>query len=450
MEDFITALEQGRDVIGAESERIRQLLVSAELPTAGLQPIRQIEGWIGEELPRLRRRVEIIRAGDALAWLPGQGLVAYDEGKVRLPAESRKAGTALGARVAELGPPGYWTSVADRELAAGLIAELEAGEDDPDFTAAFFAALGVEKVLSLPSVLRQNEFLIDPPAVLSPLRSDERMLRILSVAFGTAVTGGAKVPGFAEIMDRVRRAAPRERQGAGLLIGAGKFPAEWLAGLVTAWGGMVQPKRVHDGVIQALGNNPEAARLAVREAVGPYTEDQSNLTELITGLNERSRQGPFDDIMPDAFGRMLAAVAGVYGQRDSRESAVFAYTVMTTLSHVQISDGTRVHLSELAGAYAVEITEGATISDANMTHDSSLEPTRSALGLGSAFTLSPEDTYHFLKTFADSAAHLAPFEEGMGRLSQRLLADELAAVTKTKDANGLEGTLKVLGNVSGF
>jgi hypothetical protein len=37
-------------VIGEQSERIRLLLATAEVSTLGLQPIKEIDGWIGDEL----------------------------------------------------------------------------------------------------------------------------------------------------------------------------------------------------------------------------------------------------------------------------------------------------------------------------------------------------------------------------------------------------------------
>jgi hypothetical protein len=85
-----------------------------------------------------------------------------------------------------------------------------------------------------------------------------------------------------------------------------------------------------------------------------------------------------------------------------------------------------------------------------MTEPSALKPTTSSLGLKSAFTLNPQDTYKFLKTFADTDENLKPFEEAMGRFSQRLIADELAEVKKTRGVESLDPLLRALGNVRGF
>ncbi|MCC5579045.1 hypothetical protein IMZ11_25805 [Microtetraspora sp. AC03309] len=454
MHGFIAALEHGRDVIGEQSERIRQLLVAAELPTAGLQPIKQIQGWIDDELPILRRRNDTIQANNALAWVPGAGLLPYNERDVRSSEESRQKGTALGKRAAELGPPGFLTGYDDNQRSIRVIDELDANKDDPDFTAAFFAALGTKGTLELPSTLRrQYQGLMTD----DPIRPDERLLRILSEAFGTAVTGGSAVPGFAKIRDKVQSSSDDwdERVGAGLLLGAGKFPTGWLTGAIAARGGLTDPRKAGTGVIQALGNNPAAARIAIGKAIGPYTKDQSKLKEFIKQFNERANDDytPADKVNAGLFGRLLAAASGAYDEQDgkhSKESAVFAYTVMTMMPDLKIGDGARVHLAEIAGAYATEITEGANIGDANMTKPSALTPTTSALGLTSAFRLSPKDTYRFLKTFADSAEHLAPFDDAMGRFSQRLIADAAAEVKRTGKVKPLDDVLTTLGNVRGF
>ncbi|MFD8555786.1 hypothetical protein ACFV1N_00665 [Streptosporangium canum] len=150
---------------------------------------------------------------------------------------------------------------------------------------------------------------------------------------------------------------------------------------------------------------------------------------------------------------MLAAASGAYDEEDgkhSQESAAFAFTVMTTMDDLKLGKEVRVHLAEIAGAYTTEIAEGADIGDANMTEDSALKPSTSAFGMKSVFTLSPKDTYRFLKLFADSAENLAPFDEGMGRFSQKLIADASATTRRTGDVERLDKVFTALGNVRGF
>ncbi|MBB5963237.1 DUF6571 family protein [Planomonospora venezuelensis] len=454
MLEFVSELERGRDVIGEQAERIRQLLAAAQVPASGLQPVREIAGWIDGELPGLRRRQEMARATNALpTWGIGSPLVAFDESAYRSPEESRRQGTELGERFRKLGPAGFWTHHADSDQYAGVLKELEAGKHDAEFTAAFFAALGTAAALKLPLTFRENLHRRGNPATLGPPDPDDAMLRTLSQAFGSAVTAGAHVPGFAKIADAVRRAdlSGEERAGADLLLSAGEFPPEWLAGVAAAWG-MANPRKVPTGLMYALGNNPAAARLAIEKAAGPFTKDQKKLKEYLKEFNQHVLNSGWDS-RGDAFGRMLAAAAGAYDEQDgahSREAAAFAFTVMTTFGDFKVAESARVHLSELAGAYATEITEGANIGDGNMTEPSALKPTTSALGLKSAFTLSPQDTYTFMKLFADTDENLAPFEEAMGRFSQKLIADAVADVKRSGDTEQLDRVLNALGNVRGF
>ncbi|MCG5217910.1 DUF6571 family protein [Streptosporangium soli] len=454
MQGFVSALERGRDVIAEQSERIRQVLTTAQVSALGLQPIKEIEGWIDDELPQLRKREQTIRASDALAkWLPGAGLVPYKEGS-RLPVEARRAGTALGERFLAVEGSreafGHETS----DLYLKLLKELAANKDDADFTAAFFAALGVKRTLELPAHLRDNVHSPRFQAALSPPDPQDPVLRTLSQALGTAVTAGSHVPGFAKIKDKIASPSPTERSGADLLLSSGKFPAGWLAGVAAAHG-LANPGKVGTGVLYALGNNPAAARLAMGKAVGPATGDQKKLKDYLKKLNDSTKDNAIigEGLRADAVGRMLAAASGAYdeqGGKHSKEAAAFAFTVITTMSGFDIGDAARVHMSEIAGSYATEIVEGADISDANMTDDSSMKPTTSKLGLKSAFTLSPNDTYKFLKTFADTDEHLVPFQTAMGELSERLITDTLATTKQTGDIRPLDPMLTALGNVRGF
>jgi len=72
------------------------------------------------------------------------------------------------------------------------------------------------------------------------------------------------------------------------------------------------------------------------------------------------------------------------------------------------------------------------------------------------FGLSPKDTYLFLKTFADSDEDMKPFEQGMGALSRRLVAEGVRLEKLRQQgrippgAPGLERIMASLGYVSGL
>jgi hypothetical protein len=456
MQDFISSLERGRDVMAEQIEGIRRALTAADVPTARLQQLKEIEGWIDDQLPQLRKRHQIIKRPVA-AWAPGgpNDLVSYDEGAFLSPAEARRQGADLAKRFSEIEPGNMWNREASSDDYLAVLGELAAHKNDPDFTAAFFAALGPAKTLELPRLLREN--IAGMAAPLAPPDPDDKVLTLLSQAFGTAVTAGADVPGFAAIKEAMAK-APAKSADVGALLYAGEFPAEWLAEIAVKQG-LGGPDKVNEGILYALGNAPAAARLALSMVSkgGPLPKGQADnrpeLKDVLKRLNAQSLPTDsgsryYADV--DAFGRMLAAAAGAYDEQDGRhstEAARFAYTVMTTFHDLKVADANKIHLSEIAGAYATEIAEGANIGDANMTEPSAFTPVRET---GAAFRLSPEDTYRFLKLFADSAKNLAPFETGMGDHAQRVVAEAAKKVHQTGDVTHLDKVFAALGNVRGF
>src|SRR5437868_14861550 len=83
MNTFISALQQSVDVIEDQSERIRRVLLTVDIPTAGLLLFKQVEGWIREEIPSLKRRNAIIQESDKVGWNQKPGLVPHDEQPVQ-------------------------------------------------------------------------------------------------------------------------------------------------------------------------------------------------------------------------------------------------------------------------------------------------------------------------------------------------------------------------------
>ncbi|MDF5756260.1 hypothetical protein [Spongiactinospora sp. TRM90649] len=121
-----------------------------------------------------------------------------------------------------------------------------------------------------------------------------------------------------------------------------------------------------------------------------------------------------------------------------------------------LPDATRIHLGEIAGAYATELTLGADLGDPDMTQDSALrttpdpfQPTRIP-GLYGAFRLSPEDTFRFMTTFTATADSRRPFDNGMDTLLQRLLPPIAEQSRTTGDITRMDRLFRTLGNVRGF
>lgn len=477
MRGFVTALERGRDVIGEQSERIRLLLATAQMPAAGVQPIKEIEGWIGDELPRLRERLQTINQDlpmlEGTLSLPGQvagrtggqarepvewGLLPYDEKTGKSPAGSARKGTELADQFARLPPSplGLPTAAYDR-----ILDKLAHGQKDAYLTAGFFRMLGPKGMLGMLQRLERYD-----------RKAAAKHRQAIGDALGTAVGAQPGLLGSAWKAGNLKKSSDSELAS---LLQYGTFPAAWLTEMVRGRVGRpvgdgdgTRPRRWKTDLVPflpALANNPDVAR-------GLFNAmSREDLRDLFTELNRtetplRFKRPPGMDFDVSAeFGRMLAAGGGAYEKGPhSPEAAKFAFNVMTIMGDLRDTDGTadspgkpmevapaaRIFMSTLAGAYAAEITEGADIGDANMTEASILKPFTSTFGTTSAFSLSPKDTFRFLKTFADSDKNLAPFDRGMGRFSQELIADASATVQRTGDVKLLDRVFTALGNVRGF
>ncbi|WP_031164230.1 hypothetical protein [Streptosporangium roseum] len=463
MNDFIADLERAGKAIAEYGEAIRRELAAVDLSAPGIASIREIGGWAEEQLPRLRQRMETIEVMPAV--LLGSKLEPYSEGALPAPAEAQRQGAELGKRVAAVDPEAFsLIGPYPTERLAALVNELKAHQSDPNFTAAFFAALGPAGTRKLGEKLRRLE------------KADDA-LGIAGTALGAAVRGGPKVPGFAQVMGAVKKAGAKDIEGFAELLNSGDYPDVWLAEIVAP---MLAADSNVSGetlgkLLNALGNNPVAARLAISSVtnISPVPASaktpfgmlpgspqvwkaRPDLAAFLKTLNERVHWQPE---AAKGFGRMLAAASGAYDEaqgKHSQEAAFFAYTVMTSVDDLKLGDATRPHLSEIAGSYAAEIALGANIGDADMTKDSALrltpglfEPT-TVPGLRGAFRLSPEDTFRFLTTFAGTAEARAPFEAGMGELTQRLLPEASRLAKSTEDVTALDNLFTALGNVRGF
>ncbi|XVQ89179.1 DUF6571 family protein [Microbispora siamensis] len=494
MNEFINSLARGHDVIRQETDAIRRILTSVNVSTAGLNPVGEVLAWLETELPQLRRRQAAILASEKVpGWLPGlaSGLVPLDEGAMLTASEAQRQGKALAERFADTTASDYGFPIGktNDDALARLVAELNAHRHDADFAAAFFAALGAKGALGLAEKLRAG---MDNP---------EKAIDTVSRAFGTAVREGGDVPGFAEVRyELVTGKAPpatgawlrplpassagphlpadvgfaelRDGQAAvsehgerrlGDLLRTGEFPAEWLAAVVSMHAlGKKSTVSGTDlgGFLNALGNNPKAARTALSTAAKEY----GSLPKALSALNSRVEVRASSFVQPDeqkkeesradAFGRMLAAASGAYDEKDgahSAEASMLAFQLMRELPKLDIQAPTRVHLAEIAGSYATEITEGANLGDANRTQPSAFGPVKTIIpGLTPAFRLSPKDTYAFVKTFADSPEHIKPFEEGMGNLTNRLVNAAARKDRGSGNIDNLERAMQALGYVSGM
>ncbi|GLW98055.1 hypothetical protein [Microtetraspora sp. NBRC 16547] len=464
MNGFISELERTGQVIAEHAEGIRRELAAVDLPATDLAPVREIGGWAEEQIPRLRQRAETIDV--TLPWLPSAGLQPYQEKPLLAPGDARRQGTDLAKKIMAIAPGAFTLtspSPSDRmsiDRMAAVIGALRDHQHDANFTAAFFATLGADGTRRLAAVLRG--------------RLPDKAIDAARTAFATALRGGTKAPGFATVAEELRKSTGTDVKGVVDLLKPGPYPTEWLAGIAAvvlngqvygmADSGNLAP------LLNLLAANPAAARLALGkvarlgppsawekdlELAFPVRGESTKLSVFLTKLGARARR---DATTADAFGRLLAAASGASDEKQgehSREAAFFAYTVMTTVDDIHLDDATRVHLGELAGSYAPEITLGADIEAVDATMESGQLPSPGVFepvlvpGLRGAFRLSPKDTFRFLTTFAAKAETRAPFDAGMGELTQRLLP-KVSRLAKDGDISAMRLLFRMLGNVRGF
>ncbi|MDF5756259.1 hypothetical protein [Spongiactinospora sp. TRM90649] len=332
---FITELERAGQVIAEQAENIRRELTTVDLPAAGLAPIREIGGWAEQELPRLRQRLETITspmpglAGLAgVPGLPGIGLRAYQETSLLTPAEARRQGTALGERFAAIDPDEFrLTGPYASDRIAEALKELSAHRHDAVYNAAFFAALGPEGPRKIAAAVERLPREDRPDAIM-----------LAGTAFAAAITGGASVAGFAAVLkaaEKTKTADPGDRDDAedidavAALLSHGDYPDVWLAEFARpalSPDSRVSASALTD-LLNALGNNPAAARLAIGSAVRfgpgpgmpslalpfgriPATPEKwercPDLATFLRGLHDRASTSPQS---ADAFGRLLAAAS---------------------------------------------------------------------------------------------------------------------------------------------
>ncbi|MBG0817426.1 hypothetical protein [Planomonospora sp. ID82291] len=433
MARFIASMERARETLGAGIPRIVSALEAVDVDRSAVAQLREAEGWVAEQLPELRRRNDLIRKGEQAAdWAPG--LVAFDEGAYVTAGEAAAQGRRLAERFAGMRPEMDSNYSNHYDELGALLDELAARRHDPDFTAAFLAAAGLGGATTIVEKLRRHG-----------LETTSAHRRALAEAVNTAVT---KRPDALGAEWRPESLASLPAGVLGVLVARGRYSGRWLSELVRPQVGKAvesargrEHRRWVTGLtpfLSALADNPEVARDLLNDL------PREDLVDLFSELN-RSVSRDFD--VPVEFGRMLAAGAGVFEERSPDAAAAkFAFNVMTTMgslrtppdilaarsSSMEVAEGTRTFLAMIAGAYPAEMIDGAHRGDANRTKGSAFAEGGGTMpGIEPKFRLSPDDTYLFMKTFADTDARLKPFEEGMGRFTRVLLDDALR-----KDAGG--------------
>ncbi|MFI0445810.1 hypothetical protein [Actinomadura sp. 6N118] len=464
MDGLINEFRRGHADIAGAMGPYRPRLARYGIDTAALREIDQVCAWVDEQLPMLTRRRDLAIALDDSSQ---PGLASVDESLILSPSRARQMGAELAARF--LKSSDYHD----------ILNELGTYRFDADYAAAFFARLGPELTRRLPALIEAHG------------RDGHvaRQLRETGEAFASAVSGGMDVPGFGTVTQAMfdKNLPVADRQGVATLVSYGSFPPEWLVALArlhalepayqqfTAGGATARPDltatdwHTLQRMFQALSNNPVAARLAFQGVAHTFPQPNGRTPGDLTPPHQPdlghtlatfTRIASLDEATAQQLGRALSAGAGAKDETDgahSSHSARFAFAVMTALPEVsdRLPDPMRIELARIAGSYATEITEGANLDD-RVTDTAFGNVKTHTPGLKPMFSLSPQDTYAYLKLFADSPEHMALLDQGMGRLSHRLVRLGIhIEIAKQQgkirpDAPGLERIMQALGYVSGL
>ncbi|TQS28006.1 hypothetical protein [Microbispora sp. KK1-11] len=449
-------LRQASDRLTTFATDFEGLFRANGVSTTPLAQIAVIADWGRSQAPTLSERAELIKA------LNGTG----DHTFARLPdaLDSFAAGRGLGLMFGTdiLSNPD--TSVETKgELAHQHIKEIAGLAKDPAAAAAFFAALPAKVRDALPNLLMNTG---------SPTAKQD--LAAFSAALGAALRAPGGIPAFEKVKAELL-SKPGSRETAwnrlALLAGA-KAPTSVrvAAARSLALDDFVKnPRQDRTGAgldeSRTYGYSPDTLALALEVLVGDGKAARAAFAQMggdgvkLTQVEKMKRFLDYSksvasgNDVADAFGRVLATASGAYDEKDgahSTEAARFAFDVIREMPKLGVLRPMQVSMAEIAGSYATEFTEGANLSDANRTQPSAFGPVKTIVpGLNPVFRLSPKDTKEFVRTFADSAAHIKPFEEGMGNLTDRIV-NAAAKMDHGKSTDHLERAMRALGYVAGM
>ncbi|MFE9453589.1 hypothetical protein [Streptomyces sp. NPDC006739] len=470
MQSMITSYSKDKGDLRNSVTNLKSRFDRFGVDSGDLTEILGICNWLDDQLASLTRHQAL---GAALEREhPGLAMVQVPEPVVSA-AQARKDGKDLADRmnkVTELDGEG---GKQYHEIAQ----QLAAHRDDPDYCSAFYAALSPNLTQNLPNFLASTGS--------STAGQD---LKAFSQALGVAVSDAYPPPGFDKVRNLFTTPPPKGGRALawdrGAMLAYGQFPADFLAKAARA---NVLDDFAHDKdqdfrgaspfEVQALGlpddtvalylndlgDNGGAARLALTQMGQPASK--SDLQENIKSLMEYGRTN--SDVQT-ALGKTIDAGAGVQGTTDkdglwhvtpgahTADESKFAFASILAAGHdedVHKFDGLfKQDMGRLAASYAPEMLIGGHNVDENIGESSFDSPTQydKIPGIDPAFYLSPQDTYRFMKTFADDDGMSAPFDEAMGRLQHDVLVKAAKfdhdANTAGKDARSYDLAAKAFGN----
>ena len=155
MADLVSTLETAAYCLHTVQGSLRAKADRAGVSTVALTGIDQIASWADEELPGLRRRLNLaIAADDQRPQGLRGGLVQIEEPTMTI-AQAQALGVELAGLLRDLGPDTGEPGLQEVEQLEECVRLLREHAGDPDVMASLFGELGAQGVVDLPSQLRR-------------------------------------------------------------------------------------------------------------------------------------------------------------------------------------------------------------------------------------------------------------------------------------------------------
>ena len=453
-----TAASSLRGVCGELRPRARALHV----PTSALTQVAHVAEWAHDQLPGLRRRLDLALVADAARPAALRGTHVEIEDPTLDAAQAEAAGRELAAELMAIEAEGEAGALQLRAVLTRLAEHL----GDPDVMSGFYAELGVERTEDLPYLLAEIAQGLD-------LRDDwagrgARDLEVLARGFATALHDSTPPPEFEDLVATFEtRTDDHERAWARLaLVRHGPVPTDHLVRIVQVnaleqfvddpLGDVIGdvldgrpavlglPRDRLELAFGGLAANPDAARRAI--SAGPGT---AAMVERVYAYYRR-----FGVRVDEAFVAALAAGAGVDEPpgEHSTAAATFAFDVFTATADLGDTMWfAREQYAAIAAAWVPELLAGATAEMSRVDESRRARPPgwEDIPGVRPHFYLSLEDTRGFLETFGHSDELSAPFDRAVGVLYGELLTDAVAVGVRSGDWAALRTISQRFGNLSG-
>lgn len=444
---LIRSLEDAAETLRDAPRSLRPRASYFGIGTDELRELEEIGAWADDELPGLRRRLNLAQELDHMT---GGLLSTVDLSEPTLTtAAAEELGADLANRMTELTNLDEEAAEVYHEIAL----ELRAYAHDPDVMSAFFAALGPDQVQMLPSQL---------VGMGSPTAAED--LESFSYAFSVAARDLDPADGFTDVLDAFTTEPldPTVAWDRLAMVQYGDFDSTWLTdvvrvnaldefmanpdqdfrGSMTGARATGLPEDIVALAFNALRDNPVAARSALN-SMGPMDD----VVDLVYGFADTRSTG---DEIADAFGLAVEAGAGVHDEQPGEHSdaaARFAFTFITaTARHDDAPWPIKDSLAAVGASYSHEITTGARTDN---PHGESVlagsEGFKPVPGLDPSFHLSPDDTYAFLRQFAHHDEFTDVFDEAMDDLQ-----GEVFLAAAEDGADGFRLASHTLGAIAGM